>query len=436
MKLLFFTPCYKKSAVARSTALVTNALIKRGHTIAIIQTESNCELEEELHDFGSTPISWTRQDKIQELVEAGYHCVYEIGDNFHYHEGAIYWLCIRRGTVCLHDFHLGNLFVDWFHNFPKKLRINFVNLFGPDSAVDSFKINTPNHKPEDRTKLANEGVLMARWVCTQASGVLTHSQWGIDRVLNSCPGPVAICGLAYNEIQGSNRAPSFSENGSTFSLLVVGNVNPNKRLTSLIKAIGEDPLLKKMVHLRSVGPILAKTKKELIALAKDNRVQLTIFGKVSDEKLCHKIQESNAMSCLRYPPLEAASASLIEGLLSKKSILVTNTGFYSEIPDGLVYKVDPNNEIKDIQKHLHSIISDPSLAAQNAIKGFEWAKDTFSVENYATELVTLISKSRTTLPMIEAINNLSAILLAWEPKLEPYLNHDLFPNLEIFEGSS
>ena len=120
-----------------------------------------------------------------------------------------------------------------------------------------------------------------------------------------------------------------------FRVLTIGHVNTNKRAEAVIRAIGASSVLRERTVYRLVGAIRPEIADKLARLARETGVNITISGEVDDESMVDAIRQADVVSCLRWPALEAASASTIEALLYGKSTIVTDTGFYSEIPDAM-----------------------------------------------------------------------------------------------------
>jgi len=239
MKLVIFTPSNQASAIGRMTALVSQALVHLGHDVTIVRTEVPKFFEKKSHDFGADIISWNDHAAVQKKISDSDHCVYQIGNSFEFHEGGLHWLKRAPGIVCLHDFYLGHLFWGWSDNrrseaqtilntwYTRELGQKFFNYSNAEDFLAGTSTTTP----------------MTEWVCSMASAVITHSNWGCDAVLRSCAGPVRIVPLAY-DAPGLKSVQPKSQNKDKLTLLTIGHVNPNKRAESVIQAIGANDVLK------------------------------------------------------------------------------------------------------------------------------------------------------------------------------------------------
>jgi len=384
MKLLIFTPGLKASAIGRMTCLVSNALIAQGHEVVIVRTEVNALLDRPSHDFNTRMISWSDEKQVLEATAECDVLVYQVGDNYDYHEGCVTWLARLPGVVCLHDFFVGHMFYAWAQKNMEKADSILKHWYGDEVAKRFFKFAN-NKAFIEGTK---DQAPLTEWIASQALGVITHSRWGTPRVVRSCLGSVRVVPLAYDAPGESEVAQGYEPNKfGRMKLLTVGHINRNKRVADVIHAIAGSPLLRQNVVYRLVGAADPEMVIELSTLANSLRVNLVISGAVDDTELALAVGEADVMSCLRWPSLEAASASAIEAMLYGKAAVVTDTGFYSEIPDDCVEKISHEDEVADLRAVLERLYSKPSERVALGERARRWASSTYLAENYARQLV-------------------------------------------------
>lgn len=407
MKLIIFTPAVKISAIGRMTSLVTRALVAAGHDVTVIRAESPTLFGSETHDFNAPLISWNDHTTIMELAGQADSVVYQIGNSLEMHQGCLEWMSKLAGVVCLHDFYLGHLFYEWAQTHRDQAHAIIRAWYGEETQVRFF-----NHSNgEDFLQHSRDAAPMTEWICSWARGVITHSSWAIDRVLQSCPGPVYVVPLAYDAPQPL-ATPDTGDHGS-FRILTVGHVNPNKRINSVVQAVASSALLRERVVYDLVGRIQPETKAELTTLADKHGVNLVMSGEVDDRTLAQAVSRADVISCLRWPSLEAASASAIESMLYGKPIIVTDTGFYSEIPDNYVIKIDHDNEVASIRTALELLFNDEALRVRLGTKAQEWAKDTFCPKKYAEKLLEVTILTRKTGPFVSMADHITDLLKSW-----------------------
>lgn len=431
MKLVIFTPAIKTSAIGRMASLVTRALAKLGHSVAVVRTEDMAHLQAEAHDFGTELVSWTDSGRVESLVRSADTLAYQVGDNYAFHRGCLEWLPRAPGVVSLHDFFLGHLFCGWAQNnktealatlrvwYGDEIAQLFFNFSGSDEFIEATKDTAP----------------MTEWICSMAYAVVTHSSWGIQRVLDSCAGPVRIVPLAYNAPSAELKREAKRERPTAeFNVLTIGHVNPNKRVESVIQAIGNSAILRKCTTYQLVGQIVPPMAERLSALAESLNVKLLISGEVDSSTLLQAISHADTICCLRWPSLEAASASAIEAMLHGKPVIVTDTGFYAELPDDCVRKIQAHNEIEDLQKTLEWLcLNENDRRALGAVAE-RWASMTFSADNYATQLVNASLAAQQAAPILKATQSLAGMLWQWEASISLMTLSDTTDPLRLFNS--
>ena len=407
MNFVIFTPGLTVSAIGRATRLVVNALLGQGHQVIVVRAEKANLLERPAHDFGTRLIAWTDTANVEKAVQQADMLVYQIGNHYQFHLGCMEWMPVHPGIVCLHDFFLGHLFHDWAQNRRPEAEAVLREWYGPDVAERYFLIE------HDFIESTEDMAPMTEWISSMALGVVTHSSWAIQRVLSACPGPVHVIALAYDVPQIDAVAEPTSLRNEELSIVTVGHVNPNKRPDSIIRAIGNSPYLRERVNYRLVGMIEPSVASQLQSLATSLQVNLSIFGEVDDLTLKHEIENADVMCCLRWPTLEAASASAVESMLYGKATIVIDTGFYRELPDECVRKISIKNELPELQSALEDFCRDRESILHLGSAAALWANQHFSAEKYAEGLVAISESTVAAEPALVMSRFYSDTAFAW-----------------------
>lgn len=428
MKIAIVAPVDAHSAIGYSSSILTNELIRQGHDVTVVSSDANDPVHG-THSIHTSITRWNHTKKINSLLQGSDLVVYQIGDCYPFHVGCLELMPKFPGIVCLHDFSLVNLFASWSGSNRKSAEKTLNYFYGQKAIDEYFSVNWSTQ--------AFEGPYLefplTEWIAAQARGLITHSSWGIARVLQSCSGPVHVLPLCYERQIDIKDKPRKAVGGDTkFNLLTIGNVNSNKRVSSVVEAIASKPGLREQVVYRLAGSINPVVADELSQKARSLSVDLEILGEVDDTTFKAAVSEADAISCLRWPALEAASASAIEALWNGKPVIVTNTGFYSEIPDACALKVDPDNEVVSIASALERLLTDADLRKALGSEGREWARKTFTAENYARGLIQMANGVLRTAPISRAIDHFSATLNSWGATDEIMCLDDMAEPLSIF----
>ncbi|RON53537.1 glycosyltransferase [Pseudomonas frederiksbergensis] len=431
MKLVIFTPAVKSSAIGRMTRLVVRELLTHQHQVVVIRTESPHLLARESHDFGCTLLPWTSEAEVAQEVASADCCVYQIGDNYEFHEGGIVWLVRAPGIVCLHDFFLGHLFRGWAQQRRDEANHILTQWYGTKITANYFSAcDSTTFIRETR-----ESAPLTEWISSMATGVITHSAWGCDRILQACAGPLFVTPLAY-DAPGAVDTANEPKGNRKLKVLTIGHINSNKRIESCIEAISSNSLLRRNISYHLVGAILPSMERKLSELATVSGVELIISNEVDDATLSEAIRDADVISCLRWPSLEAASASAIEAMLYGKATIVTNTGFYKEIPDQYVLKVSSDNEVEDLKKIFLSLQNKRSSAADIGKQAQLWARETFTAENYARKLEQAIPVVLRAKVIISAVDHFATIIDKWSASPELLRTPEILEPLSIFNTNT
>jgi len=433
MRLVIFSPASERSAIGRVVALASRVLADLGHDIVIVRTEDVSWLPSETHAYPGEVVPWNDTERVESHLRCADGVVHHVGNNFEFHCGSLEWLPRTRGLVCLHDFFLGHLFWAWAQNRRDEAHAILHRWYGSDIADRYFAFTTPDAFIEGTHREAP----MAEWVVAMADGVLTHSGWDVDRVLHACPGPVSVAALAYDapglRIVGASSAGSSNRR----TIVTFGQINPNKRAESVVRAIAASERLRASVEYWVVGRIEPDMSSFLTALAAQLDVRLMITGEVEDATLQSLIARADVVCCLRLPALEAASASAIEAMLYGKPVVVADTGFYRDLPGDCVLRIDPADEQQQIRIALERMVDDEGERRAIGVRAQTWARGTFTAENYAAGMLSACEAIRRARPILADMRWFADTLADWgaqQPEMaEPWLLEPL--NLIVESGA-
>lgn len=431
MRLVIFTPALRASAIGRMTRLVVRALLGAGHDITVVRTESSDSSSRETLDFGVQIFNWTNTAEVQSIIARSDVTIYQIGDNFSYHAGGVFWLGRQRGIVCLHDFFLGHLFHGWAKGNPQHGQSVLRHWYGDKVAQSYFRCASS----ADFIDATHRTAPMTEWIASQASAVISHSGWGMHRVLSACPGPVRIVPLAYEAAHADiSPSPSLTQDNGRMQILTVGHINPNKRVECVIRTLGSDERLRDGATYTLAGAIQPEIRRRLEEMASTLNVDLRICGEVSDAELRRLLDLADVVCCLRNPTLEAASASTIEAMLCGRSVVVEDTGFYAELPDDCVCKIRPEHEGDDLREVLLALSRDPNSRKMMGDRAALWARKTFSAENYARQLVELVPVSQRSMLISETMQVYASQLEQWGGAEALLVMNETMLPLSIFDS--
>lgn len=431
MKILFFTPCLKTSAIGRVSSLVVGELVRQGHDVAVVRAEDTTLFSQPIHPIAVDVLTWDSQKAIRAKAKDADIVVYQIGNHYSFHRGCIEWLQEIPGVISLHDNFLGHLFWSCAEVMGRaRAKELLTQFYGEKVAMRFF-----DH-PDSLSfiNFASEAAPMTEWVAAMATGVIVHSSWALDRIASACPGPVEVVPLPYDAPYSEDvfQDDNLRHEGNDVVILTIGHVNTNKRHASVIEAIGSSALLRERMLFRIVGAIEPAMAEGLRAKAEHLGVRVTITGEVDSQQLAAEIHGADAMCCLRWPALEAASASTIEAMLYGKPAIVTDTGFYRDLPDDCVLKISPHDEIASLRTALELLAQAPEERVAMGALARRYAASTFRADRYAERIAAMKSRIDQSRIIADAGQIFSGALARWGGRGAPELIEPIAKPLVIF----
>jgi glycosyltransferase involved in cell wall biosynthesis len=430
VNLVLFTPASRASAIARASVLVVRALRACGHRVAVVRTEHSPYLDSVPHGFDCDLLRWDDARSVEREARSCDAVIHQVGNSYDFHRGSLEWLPELAGVVCLHDFFLGHLFWGWAEAQRERAKDILGAWYDRDLQKRYFSFSSAAEFIEG----THQEAPMVEWVASMADGVVTHSSWGLERVLASCGGPVDVVPLPY-DAPGATAAEAALTRARKFTLLTVGHINPNKCVDSVIRAIGASRSVRAQCEYHLVGRIEPDMLRDLTALAASLGVTLVAAGEVDDRSLELAIRQADAVCCLRLPALEAASASAIEAMLYGKPLLVMDVGFYRDLPGDCVRKIDPRSGIGGIQREIEHLFHHPDARRGLGDRAAAWASATFSAEGYVHALIAICERSARCAPAMRVARAGAETLARWGAAEEELANPYTLDAFRFLTGS-
>jgi glycosyltransferase involved in cell wall biosynthesis len=405
MKIAWFTPFGHNSAIGKYSQSITSELKNHCEIDLWVPREEDSLLDAEV---GVIPFT---SDKIPTDKLKEYDCiVYNIGDHLGFHK-SIYEVSKKiKGVVILHDFVMHHFFASYYMSHLKDNNTyikEMSRLYGVEaqkSATDSLNRKCEPIWETDAVmkypffEKAIEGSL----------GVIVHSHFLAAEVKKNYLGPVATIYHPFYKhpagiMQHNDDALAGKIKGQVL-MVTVGNVNPNKRIDKVIKVIGENKKIASKINYVIIGQYehngryFALLQSLLKKYGLQDRVKF--LGYQPNETLYSYLAAADIFLNLRFPAMEGASWSVVEQLQFGKPVIVTDTGFYSELPDDCVVKINPNREDEELTIMLNKLISDASFRDKIGKKGRQFAIENFSSSKYCTSFLNFYEEISSYRPLL------------------------------------
>ena len=289
--------------------------------------------------------------------------LYHVGNNADAHAWIIRALRRNRGIVVLHDFVLHHLIAGL--TFARGDTDGYLDAMQRDSGVVGRLIA---HGVAD-------GLLPPVWETRP------HEFPLVDSVLDHADGVIVHSHYVENEIRarGFGRpvwripmptwpAPEVEPISLPKEAAVVigcfGNLNPAKRLPQLLRAFAEVRARHSETLLVLAGGISSRHELDLHVTESGLRLDESVLhlGFVGEDDIWPLLAACDVLVSLRYPTMGETSGSVIRTLAVGRPLVVSDVGWFSELPDAVAAKVPVDaSEVGTLTAFLDLLVSDSDL---------------------------------------------------------------------------
>jgi glycosyltransferase involved in cell wall biosynthesis len=412
MKIAWFTPFKKASAIGRFSRSVTNQLAKHAQ-IDLWLADS-----EDLHETDLRIIPYTRIRNASYWLREYDAVIYNLGDQLGNHQ-EIYKMSQRvPGIVILHDFVMHHFFAAYYIA-PHTRGLEYVEAMRRWYGINDIRITTRGVEGGPGKVWETDEVVrypLFEEAIRDCTGVITHSEFLRDRVAKVSPVPVRKINLAYDVDRAPtnlSRADLGIPAGQALAI-TIGHVNENKRVQVVLEALASSPSLRKEMIYVVIGGCGEPFGEQVQELSRRHGLQdmVRFTGFADSGQLRAYLSHADLCINLRLPAMEGASASCIEQMLYGKPVIVTDTGFFSELPDDCVRKVRPAHELEDLTRHLNRLIADRKAAQAMGMRARRYAEESFRPEEYARQVLEFADEVKALDPAFRLADTVGAELRA------------------------
>ncbi|MEK3764648.1 glycosyltransferase family 4 protein [Solibacillus sp. FSL K6-4121] len=292
------------------------------------------------------------------------HIVYNIGNNPHYHSNMYDVFLKYNGVIILHDFVLYFLITGYYLETLNSEKL-FLNEMVYNDEINgekrAMKILSSSINPLQFDK-PHEIPLNKRLI-NSAKAIIVHSDYARNKVLEINPaancikinqiGPDIASRDYYKELKKVYRK-KYGIKEDEVLISSFGYVSPTKRIDKVLEAlasskdkrfkyllVGEGDYIDSLIKKYGLEEIVIKTG-------------FTDLIEFDDLIAC-----SDIVVNLRYPYMGETSATMIRALCLGKPTIVSNIGWFSEIDDASVIKIEVDNyEVENLKKCLSKLLDD------------------------------------------------------------------------------
>jgi glycosyltransferase involved in cell wall biosynthesis len=414
MKVALLTPMSPESAIGDVMVQAMPTLMDRW------DLEVWCP-EETLYRSCPVPLRPYRHptDQLLDALARFDLVIYVIGDSWRH--ASILPLARRLpGLLVLHDASLTNLirYAAIEQNELEALCDHIRQEYGPEEA-DVMRDSTRAGSDLEWLRYC-ERVALAEMATEWSLGAVVHSRWHAKRIDGTMLGGVTVASLPVPsmdmgfEDEGPKEEPAQLEqlDDRDLLLITVGAVNANRRIDVLLEAMAFDQDVASAMRLWAVGPVDDRAASELIRRARSLGIEdrFTITGQVSDAYMSRVLARADIAAALRDPVLEGQSASLLTQMKVGIPTIVFDQAHYSEHPDEVVVKVDPDDGSAGVARALRALIDDPEERSRRGQLSRDYVMETHSAEGYARALIDAGERAPSARPLVNLTLDTGSLL--------------------------
>lgn len=229
-----------------------------------------------------------------------------------------------------------------------------------------------------------------------AQGVLVHSEYAEAKVRSAgYSGPVHRVG--YPASTGGARSGALLPDDRSPVIASLGKFNSTKRIPQLLHAYSR--LLRRfprgLLVLAGDGITHPQLKIRLEALRLESGKQVLLRDYVPADEFSALAAESDICVSLRSPTLGETSASAIAALAAGTALVVSDVGWFKELPDSVAAKVPPDEwELAHLTAVLELLASNADLRQKMGSAGRSYVRRELDVgrsaDGYAAALAEIV----------------------------------------------
>lgn len=403
MNIAWFTPFSLKSAIGKCSREITAALA-RTENVEIISFDGGAIYSSQA---GVLVRRYSSHADVDEQFLSRYDiAIYNFGNYLPFHRD-IYEVSQRLpGIAILHDFVMHQFFAQYYLNYlraPSDYIAAVEWVFGSAGRMTAVRSLAGKQQPVWESDSVVD-FPMYQGALRGAIGAVTHSEFFRHHVSQNFAGPACRIPLPASV---DRQSPVLSRRdldvpGDCVLILTIGHANPNKRIVPIIEALGRlGPSAPPFLYLIA-GPCPADYRQKINSAIARNHLagSVRLAGEVSDQFLRSCLTHADFCVNLRLPAIEGASLSAIEEMLFGLPVIVGDEGFFAELPDECIVRVNPRSTTQ-LTDALRRLMSDAGERTRLGEAARAYAEREYRADHYARQLLAFITEVRRARPLLD-----------------------------------
>jgi len=386
MKIAIVTPWPPQlTGIADYSYDLVGGLLKQGHDVTVI---SEVLEPKQLEGLKIRLPAMLEEAEIKQFDKI----VYQIGNNSDFHLFQLPLLMKYPGVIHLHDMVLHHLmaWVLYIHGSISLYRRVLSKWYGPEiSKLAVMRILDVNSvgiwgSPEVINIPFFEEVLQ------HSDGCITHSLFSKKKInhvfpqLNCQVIPQVYFGMNIKHAAKSNR----------LSIGIFGGVSKNKRLDIILYSLAKCKMAVNTVELNIIG-----TVDDDCLIFKELATELNLdsivnwYGRLDEVEFLNKLQSTDLCISLRSPTMGEVSAIVMRVCQSAIPVIVSDIGWYSELPE-FIPKIKPDTatEVDELTNLIQEFIDSTESSKKIGEQARNYALNEFNFDKTIEEYVEILKE--------------------------------------------
>jgi glycosyltransferase involved in cell wall biosynthesis len=218
-------------------------------------------------------------------------------------------------------------------------------------------------------------------------GVICHSEAASRDLRARSDTPILTLPLPFTSL--AHTPSSKRVWAPPWRLAMFGYIHTNRRLESVLSALGDWPAAPDF-HLDIYGALWDPSLIDRLIVRAGLGSRVTVHGFVPEQALDEAIAAAHLTFNLRHPTMGEASGGILRSWAHATPALVTDAGWYADLPAAVARKVSIENEIPDIRQALGDLARDPGAYERMGLAARERLREAHSPEIYADKLAAAL----------------------------------------------
>jgi glycosyltransferase involved in cell wall biosynthesis len=317
--------------------------------------------------------------------------LYHVGNDPRAHAWIVDALRKRPGVVVLHDFVLHHLVAGV--TLARGDREAYLDIMEREHGVAGrlLAYGVMDKRIPALWESRATDFPLATYVLDRAAALIVHSAYVRDRARAAgFAGPIDV--VPHPAWPVPDVAPQRVADGIVIGCF--GVVNASKRIPELLRAIAEVRREHPEVTLLLVGPTAPgfdlDRRLQRLGLSGDGLVR---EAWVDERRLWALMSGSDVLVNLRHPTMGETSGSVVRGLSLGKPLIVSDVGWFSELPRDVALAIPPDeDEVATLTAALELLASNPELRRAMGTNAAELARREHAVDRVAERYVAAVER--------------------------------------------